>query len=66
MTPDASTMPANAPAVMRAAIRRAGLTQEKAAQLVGIAPRTLRQYLAPDGSPPYAVVFTVQSIKPVN
>lgn len=36
------------PAQLRAALKRLGLTQVAAAQVIGVAPRTVRQWLAGD------------------
>ena len=40
------------PEVLRDIIQRAGITQSRAAELAGVQPRTMRQYLAGDRTMP--------------
>jgi transcriptional regulator with XRE-family HTH domain len=43
------------PAQLRDIIERGGITQARAAELAGVAPRTMRQYLAGDRAIPLSV-----------
>ena len=59
MKPD-STLHNPAPEYIRGLIERSGLTQVQAAIRIGIAPRTMRRYLAGELVTPYLVQFALE------
>ena len=66
LTPDASRHDPS-PAYLRALIERAGLSQRRAALLIGIDPRALRYYLQSEDHPsrrvaPYPVQYALERL----
>lgn len=61
MRPDAAGYESD-PEYLRDLIVAAGLTQSAAAHLMGIAPRSMRQYLAGDRPVPYLVQFAAECL----
>lgn len=64
--PDAARHDPN-PLYLRGLVDRAGVTQAKAAALLGVSPRMMRYYLADQGSPqhriaPYLVQFGLECL----
>ena len=62
MTPDAARRHTPSPDYLRELLARAGLTQTRAALLLGISARTLRDYLAGEYSCPYPVQFCLECL----
>lgn len=62
MTPD-STLHNPAPEYIRGLIKASGMSQVQAANKIGIAPRTMRRYLAGDLVTPYLVQFALENLK---
>lgn len=66
MRPDASRRNPD-PRYLRGLLERAGLSQHKAAELIGITPRVMRYYLSDEASSgyrpaPYAVQFAIECL----
>ena len=66
MRPDASDHNPD-PRYLRALLDKAGVSQRKAAQLIGISDRMMRYYLSDESSPsysaaPYAVQFAIECL----
>lgn len=59
------------PGYLYGLLGNAGLTQTRAAQLLGLSPRQMRRYLAGEGTPahtpaPYAVQFALEVLARAN
>ena len=66
MKPDASRHNPD-PSYLRGLLEQAGLSQRKAAELLGMSDRNMRYYLADEGSPahkpaPYPVQFALECL----
>jgi len=60
--PDAPNLHRDDPAYLRGLIENSTYTQSETARRIGIAPRTIRQYLAGDRPIPYSVQYAVEQL----